>query len=84
MRRVRGADADPVRERLPRAGAQRARSLCRQASTVHNSVHLDPAERLVGWHFTGGALVMTVVAAALSGLFFHVHSAHLAEPVSIV
>jgi hypothetical protein len=41
-----------------------------QFSTVQNSVHLDPTERLVGWHFTGGALVMTVLALSLSGLFF--------------
>lgn len=41
-----------------------------QASHVQNSVHLDAGERLIGWHFTGGAAVMTLLSLSLSGLFF--------------
>ena len=40
------------------------------ASTVRHSVHLDRNERMIGWHFTGGAMLMTVLALGLSGTFF--------------
>lgn len=39
-------------------------------SSVRHSAHLDPSERMIGWHFSGGALLMTVLALSLSGLFF--------------
>jgi transglutaminase-like putative cysteine protease len=40
------------------------------ASTVRNAVHLDPGDRLIGAHFTGGALAMVILSLAASGIFF--------------
>ncbi|MBL8848243.1 MAG: DUF3488 domain-containing protein, partial [Planctomycetaceae bacterium] len=54
-----------ARPHLPRS--QRGVFSANHFSTVQNSVHLDPTERLIGWHFTGGALVMMVLALSLSG-----------------
>lgn len=65
-------DLTPQRDQTAAGNRRSAHSVFAPdlASHVQNSVHLDPTERLVGWHFTGGALVMTVVALSLSGVFF--------------
>lgn len=66
-----GGEVPPGAARHPGSdAARRAPAIAGRHSTVRNSVQLDPTERLIGWHFTGGALVMTVLSLTLSGMFF--------------
>jgi len=71
VQRIGASTSESNDRRVPEPGGRAMQaSIMQRDSTVQNSVHLDAGERLIGWHFTGGAAVMTVLSLALSGLFF--------------
>ena len=71
VQRVASADAaGTVGTAAPAADGRRFGYVSPGVSRVRHSAHLDPSERMIGWHFSGGALLMMVLALSLSGMFF--------------
>lgn len=71
VQHVASADVTPdIGAAAPAADRRRFGYVSPGVSRVRHSAHLDPTERMIGWHFSGGALLMMVLALSLSGMFF--------------